>query len=513
MWARFARLVAVATVCLVSWPWGVRADGATYYLFPTGTDGNPGTSAAPWQTFARAIPKLRAGDTLLLRNGTYTGSKSGYANIVCGSNAVNGTASQPITIKAENERQAFIQGDGSVTPFAMYNCSYWTVQGLRVENTDNANQTGDTDGVMIFKGSDHLSIKRNLVRISNRHMNQHGIMYSGTNSLLEENELYSIKRHGILLSLASNNIIRRNYANSRGYCDLRGCDRRGCSVNCAKGDSAFTMYTGKINSNNIFENNISEGNGTGIYFNAHYTINDGNRTYGNISLNDDYGIMTEEGVDSSAVVKNALVQDEVIVNPLKIGFYVGNHSITVNRMTILNTSGNYGAGTGLLVTKGVNPQIGSGNYSFTGTNILVSNSASTGFRVDPSIQSWSLTKINSYNNRPNYSAPSSGQCANCSNQRSTNPQLGACSVFVPATSPMHRAGSGGVDIGANALYQYVKGSLTSTPLWLAASGYRFSGCGATVAGVNDQAGTSCFDVQKRLNVNANGCSLPANYGQ
>src|SRR5262249_36598880 len=52
MWARFARLVAVATVCLVSWPWGVRADGATYYLFPTGTDGNPGTSAAPWQTFA-----------------------------------------------------------------------------------------------------------------------------------------------------------------------------------------------------------------------------------------------------------------------------------------------------------------------------------------------------------------------------------------------------------------------------------------------------------------------------
>src|SRR6266511_2262572 len=36
---------------------------------------------------------------------------------------------------------------------------------------------------------------------------------------------------------------------------------------------------------------------------------------------------------------------------------------------------------------------------------------------------------------------------------------------------------------------------------------------APVAGVNDQAGTSCIDVQKRLNVNANGCSLPASYGQ
>jgi hypothetical protein len=517
MWPRFARLVALAIMIFVSWAWGAPADAATYYLSPSGSDSNAGTStSAPWQTFAMAIPKLRAGDTLILRNGTYTGSQSGYANIDCSSNAVNGTASQPITIKAENERQAFVQGDGSYTPFLLNNCAYWVIQGLRVQNADNPSQGGDTDGVMVLKNNDHLTVRRNLLAFSNRYFNQHGMMVRATNSLIEENELYSIKRHGILLGQASNNVIRRNYANSRGICDINGCSYTSCAVACDKGDSAYIMYTGTTNTNNIFENNVSEGNGTVLFFNGHYTNNDGNRAFGNISLNDDYGIQVEEGVQegvSGAIVSNALVQDHVVINPKKIGLPIGSKSMTLDRVTVLNTSGNYGGGTGFIATT-AGSTCGSGcTYSLTGKNLLVVSSASTGFRVDPSITSWSLTNVNSYNNYVNYSATSSGQCANCSNQRSTNPQLGACSVFVPATSPMHGAGSGGLDIGANALYQYVKGSLTSTPLWLAASGYRFSGCGATVAGVNDQAGTSCFDVQKRLNVNANGCSLPANYGQ
>ena len=73
------------------------------------------------------------------------------------------------------------------------------------------------------------------------------------------------------------------------------------------------------------------------------------------------------------------------------------------------------------------------------------------------------------------------------------------------------------DIGANVLYRYENGVLqngiggtavkrlwdTTTGAWLAA--------GAIVPGVNDIAGQSAFDVHKRLNVNVNGCSLPASY--
>jgi hypothetical protein len=52
--------------------------GTTYYLSPSGSDASAGTSLnAPWRTFSYAIPKLNAGDTLMLMNGTYNGLNSG----------------------------------------------------------------------------------------------------------------------------------------------------------------------------------------------------------------------------------------------------------------------------------------------------------------------------------------------------------------------------------------------------------------------------------------------------
>jgi hypothetical protein len=96
------------------------------------------------------------------------------------------------------------------------------------------------------------------------------------------------------------------------------------------------------------------------------------------------------------------------------------------------------------------------------------------------------------------------------NISSDNAGLGSCKVFIPYTSRMRGKGKDRADIGANVLYRYEKGVLTGKPLWDPSSG-EFT-CGAKVAGVNDIAGSSCFDVHERLNVNVNNCSLPANYG-
>jgi hypothetical protein len=147
-----------------------RIGGRTFYLATSGDDGNNGQSTdLAWKTFAASIPKLAAGDTLIVRNGTYTSSNSGYPNINCTTTAKNGTSSQPITIKAENERQAFIQGDGSATPFYMFGCAYWVIQGLHLENVSNINQGGDRDAIMVFKGNvDHLTIKHNLIARTNQ---------------------------------------------------------------------------------------------------------------------------------------------------------------------------------------------------------------------------------------------------------------------------------------------------------------------------------------------------------
>jgi parallel beta-helix repeat protein len=45
---------------------------ANYYVSPTGNDGNAGTEASPLLTIATAMGKIVAGDTVLVRAGTYT---------------------------------------------------------------------------------------------------------------------------------------------------------------------------------------------------------------------------------------------------------------------------------------------------------------------------------------------------------------------------------------------------------------------------------------------------------
>ncbi|MEK7389399.1 MAG: right-handed parallel beta-helix repeat-containing protein [Elusimicrobiota bacterium] len=44
---------------------------ATYYVATTGNDANPGTSAAPWKSVAKAVNTMVAGDTTYVRGGTY----------------------------------------------------------------------------------------------------------------------------------------------------------------------------------------------------------------------------------------------------------------------------------------------------------------------------------------------------------------------------------------------------------------------------------------------------------
>jgi len=150
---------------------------------------------------------------------------------------------------------------------------------------------------------------------------------------------------------------------------------------------------------------------------------------------------------------------------------------------------------------------GGGQYSVTSQNILSLSGANKGIRIESGIQSWKVASANSFNNPTNYDPGDSG---NYTNKRSQDAGLGACKVWIPTTSPMHGAGEGGADIGANVLYRYQDGQLTQAPLWDPSSG-RFP-CGAVVSGVNDNEGDSCIGVHKRLNVNTNGCGFPQGYG-
>src|SRR5262249_7604480 len=150
----------------------------------------------PWQTFSFAIPKLRSGDTLILLDGTYTKDNSGLPYVNCSGGASNGTASQPITFMALNERRAHLQGNGN-NVFQIDNCSHWVIQGIYASNIDVQVSGGYEGSTFVSNNGDHLTFRRNLAYGPNAFFNSHGFgIYSTNNTLIEENEVYYVARHG-----------------------------------------------------------------------------------------------------------------------------------------------------------------------------------------------------------------------------------------------------------------------------------------------------------------------------
>jgi parallel beta-helix repeat protein len=103
------RLIVVMTVVLGA-RFNSNAVAATYYVSPSGSDSNPGTSARPWRTVQKAANSAAAGDTVTVKAGTY------YERVQIN---VNGKTGQPITFQGERgpkgEWLSIIDGGNPVT--------------------------------------------------------------------------------------------------------------------------------------------------------------------------------------------------------------------------------------------------------------------------------------------------------------------------------------------------------------------------------------------------------------
>src|SRR5262249_15293092 len=158
-----------------------------------GSDSNSGITSSPWKTFSFALSKLKPGDTLVLKDGTYTAANSGFPNIVGNVNVSNGTASQPITVRTENERRAFLQSDHSQAAWELRDLAYWTSEVLRIRGADNP--TGDFDPIQVCD-SNNLVFRRLLVTHNNRYKNTElMLLYNTSSTLVEESEFYYCHRN------------------------------------------------------------------------------------------------------------------------------------------------------------------------------------------------------------------------------------------------------------------------------------------------------------------------------
>ena len=86
-------------------------------------------------------------------------------------------------------------------------------------------------------------------------------------------------------------------------------------------------------------------------------------------------------------------------------------------------------------------------------------------------------------------------------------------VFVPSTSSLYHAGSGGANIGANTTCIYDRGVNTGMPMWNQADG-RFVGCDWYPAGSADDIAAAegnaqrCSTAHALVNVGTNGGIIP-----
>jgi hypothetical protein len=478
--------------------------GAVYYLSPNGNDTYSGGYAAPWKTFAFAVRRLVPGDTLVLLDGKYDAATTGLPFIDCMTSAQNGTASNPITVRAQNERRALLSANGTQAALKIQDCSYWTFVGLYTRQVDNVSSNGWQGHNVWVLRSHHVALQRFVTYGNNRYWNTHAVEYEKSNyGLVEECEVYFFHRHGISFGAGSSyNIARRNYLDSRNAGDVcSGCNGDSSLQSSAQGDEGITIaYPG---SNNIAENNIAVNNYIGYAINALGTTI-GNAAYGNVSLNNLYGFgIFARGSGLSNTPRDTILEHNVVLGGTAVGVYSrASKNTQIRNLTTLGSSNNSG-----LVADISASRPGDGISTVYVVNSLSQRNKQYGFNmVTTQLTDWLLDYSNGFGNAINYSPATS---SNITNTQSTDALLGSCTVWIPDRSTMKKAGRGGADIGANLLYRYENGRLTTEPLWDIGSG-EFPH-GVIVPGVNDIAGQSAFDIHRRLNVNTNDCAFPTGY--
>jgi len=490
------------------------AAGTTLYMSPSGSDGsanNCQTEGTPCKTFAYTLKKALKGYTVQLADGVYTDATTGLPNIDCTTGYTNGTAAQPVVLKAKNERAARVNATGvGKNALKLWNCSNWKIEGIvwaRTSLSGDDDIIGTTGYNTDIKYSPNTTVRRNIFLAvpgdSDCTSAPLAIRDNSDNALIEENEFYGSLRDHPVVKYNSGGIMRRNYAHDRSS--------SGKEDNCASGvgHTAYALYPA---ANWIVENNIADHiwanptNATGFSC-ASYTRTSGkhchdNHWLGNIAYDTLIGMSIHPANPTNESDPGSRPLDNTIDHMLVVGLsttpggaaglqYSANENTLVRRSTIIGA----GLGKTALYTKKPSVMPDSAFFSWFGEDILLVNNPGTALGITADV--WSLDGLRIFGNGTNYSSAMGGVCGNCTNVVTTNPSIGAKTVWT------------GLTTGAEIIFAYQNGVLTTTKLWVTTppSGYSgtsfqryFRGCGAIVAGLNDTPANSCVGFANRLGV-------------
>ncbi|UVT19566.1 MAG: right-handed parallel beta-helix repeat-containing protein [Nitrospira sp.] len=248
------------------------AQGATYYVATTGSDSNPGTSTSPWRNPQKcAASPMKAGDTCIVRSGTYSPPSGKNVAVYVSASSAAGTSSLPITIKSEKPQGAVITlpNTTSTSNIGFYvTRSYYIIEGFDITGGTISHSTVGFTGISIQSTATGAIARSNSMHhigrtvCSNSPYSMSGIHVArASGAVIEENRFYSIGRkrngesgcstdkfqhdHGIYVNGGSNVTIRRNvfYDTNRGF--------------------PIQIYGGTVTNLNVYHNTFSGRSPTG----------------------------------------------------------------------------------------------------------------------------------------------------------------------------------------------------------------------------------------------------------
>ena len=277
-----------------------KGEAATYYVAMDGSDSSPGTEARPFQTLDRGVQALSPGDTLYVKNGTYT--SWGIWNSPSGTSWSN-----PVTVAAYPRHSPVIVGglyfannsymviDGFVIDGIEITWGYGGIADhIRIQNSELAYA-----GIFVTEGSDGNEFIQLQVHDSGTTDFDHGIYIRSSNNIVAGCSIYNSAGWGVHLYSPSgagvnNNIIRDNNIYDNGRSGTRGA---GILVSSGSGNQVY---------NNVVWGNIG---GIEIDYNASNTYISNNTVHDNIGFDIYIGPQSLNTIDESNSVSEGAVTD------------------------------------------------------------------------------------------------------------------------------------------------------------------------------------------------------------
>jgi hypothetical protein len=348
---RFKRVSLLVTACMLAstvfavQPFAASAASSTYYVSASsGSDTNSGTLASPWKTIQKAANSVSAGDTVIVRGGTYKEKVT---------MKTSGTASSYITFENYTGETPIIDGagqtvasDDSLNGLILINgISYVKVTGFSITDYVSKNSyvpagiriIGASKGVQIL--NDKVYSIKTTYSGSNTDRNAHGIIAQGNDatSSLDGLVIDNCEVYGCLLGNSETVVVNGNVTNfSITNNKIHDDDNIGIDV---------IGYEGTASSNDYARNGVISGNQVYNISSKNNSTYGGDTSADGIYVDGGASVVIEKnkvwsadiGIEAASEHKNKYTNDVTIRNNLVYG--CGVYGITIGGYDSSKTGG------------------------------------------------------------------------------------------------------------------------------------------------------------------------------